>query len=199
MLCGTCLQEKCSHIIAFCKHDKNGSSMFIRGGPSGKYMSLVRSLLSCAILYLYSTSVKATPLDCECSPVPESGKPSTTPLMGNSSAPFPPACYKSQPTYDPTVCSSIIAQWHASSFHLQDPRSIDYPTWAGDSCLSNFENGTSVNGDPRTREKGCSIGGYPVYVVNATGREEVVAAVKWAGERNVRVNIKATGHSFMGR
>ncbi|KLJ07556.1 hypothetical protein EMPG_16971 [Blastomyces silverae] len=170
-------------------------------------MSLVRSLLSCAILYLYSTSVQATPLDCKCSPddtcwpSPREWQTLNNTINGKLIRAVPPgaACYKSQPTYDPTVCSSILAQWHSSSFHLQDPISIDYPTWAGDSCLPIFENGTSVNGDPRTGEKGCSIGGYPVYVVNATGPEEVVAAVKWAGERNIRVNIKATGHSFSGR
>lgn len=71
--------------------------------------------------------------------------------------------------------------------------------WAGDSCAPIFENGTSVNGDPTAGKKGCSIGRHPVYVVNATGPEEVVTAVKWAGERNIRVNVKATGHSLTGR
>ncbi|EGC44961.1 FAD binding domain-containing protein [Histoplasma capsulatum var. duboisii H88] len=170
-------------------------------------MILAGTLLSCAALYLCSVSAKATPLDCKCGPG-DACWPSArewqalnSTIDGKLIRAIPPAsvCYKSQPTYDAAACSSILAQWHTSGFHLQDPISIDFPMWAGDSCPPIFENGTSVNGDPTAGKKGCSIGRHPVYVVNATGPEEVVTAVKWAGERNIRVNVKATGHSLTGR
>jgi len=48
-------------------------------------------------------------------------------------------------------------------------------------------------------KKGCQIGGYPVYVVDARTEEHVAEALKWAGEKNVRVVVKATGHSHQGR
>jgi hypothetical protein len=47
--------------------------------------------------------------------------------------------------------------------------------------------------------KGCSIGKFPAYAVNATEEKHVTAAVKFAKERGIRLNIKNTGHSFQGR
>lgn len=71
--------------------------------------------------------------------------------------------------------------------------------WADNPCPPIFENGTSVVGDPDAGEKGCTLGKYPSYVVNATGTKDIAAAVQWAAERNVRLNIKNTGHSHVGR
>jgi hypothetical protein len=71
--------------------------------------------------------------------------------------------------------------------------------WANNSCNPIFPNGTSVTGDVTAGQKGCSIGGYPVYVVNATDAEHVAEALKWAGEKKVRIVIKNTGHSYPGR
>ncbi|MBE3045505.1 FAD-binding protein, partial [Candidatus Bathyarchaeota archaeon] len=86
-----------------------------------------------------------------------------------------------------------------SSYHLEDPTSIDYPQWADTPCPPIFPNGTSIGGDPAAGEKGCTLGRYPSYVVNATGAEDIAAAVKWASQRNIRVNVKNTGHSHLGR
>ncbi|KAF2494539.1 FAD-binding domain-containing protein [Lophium mytilinum] len=113
----------------------------------------------------------------------------------------PPAsvCYSAQPNYDEDACDHIRSQWFNSSFHAEDPISIDYPVWANNSCNPIFPNGTSVTGDVKAGDKGCSIGDYPVYVVNATDPEHVAGVLKWAGQRNVRVVIKNTGHSYPGR
>jgi FAD/FMN-containing dehydrogenase len=56
-----------------------------------------------------------------------------------------------------------------------------------------------VTGDPEAERKGCSVGAYPAYAVNATEEEHVVAAIKFAGKRGIRLNVKSTGHSFQGR
>lgn len=82
---------------------------------------------------------------------------------------------------------------------MEDPTSISYPLWAGTPCPPIFPNGTSVGGDPEAGDKGCTLGKYPSYVVNATGAEDIAAAIRWAAERNVRLNIKNTGHSHLGR
>ena len=37
------------------------------------------------------------------------------------------------------------------------------------------------------------------YVVKATGVDDVQAAVEFAAKNNIALNIKSTGHSFLGR
>lgn len=108
-------------------------------------------------------------------------------------------CYESEPDYDRAACDDVLANWHLSTFHLDDPTSIDYPLWADNPCPPIFPNGTSVGGDPDAGARGCSLGRYPSYVVNATGAEDVAAAVEWALGRDIRVNVKNTGHSHLGR
>lgn len=44
----------------------------------------------------------------------------------------------------------------------------------------------------------CSGAGYPVYVVAAKTGSDVQAAVNFARTKGVRLNIKSTGHDFVG-
>ena len=113
----------------------------------------------------------------------------------------PPAsvCYESEPDYDRAVCNDILSNWQFSTFHLEDPTSIDYPFWADNPCPPIFPNGTSIGGDPYAGAKGCTLGKYPSYVVNATSAEDIGAAMEWASGRSIRLNIKNTGHSHIGR
>jgi hypothetical protein len=113
----------------------------------------------------------------------------------------PPAsvCYPSEPNYDISACETVRESWFSSSFHAADPISIGWPWWANNSCPPIFPNGTSVTGDEQAGDKGCSIGSYPAYAVNATEVEHVKATVDFARNNNLRLNIKSTGHSFQGR
>ena len=45
----------------------------------------------------------------------------------------------------------------------------------------------------------CSGDGYPVYVVAAQNEEDIKAAVDFARSKKIRLNIKSTGHDFLGR
>lgn len=56
-----------------------------------------------------------------------------------------------------------------------------------------------MTGNHHAGEKGCSVGAYPAYVVNATTSYRVAKALIWAGKKNIRVVVKATGHSYTGR
>ncbi|KAF1815660.1 FAD-binding domain-containing protein [Eremomyces bilateralis CBS 781.70] len=113
----------------------------------------------------------------------------------------PPAavCYPNTPAYDAEACAYVSANWFTSSFHAADPISVDYPFWANNSCNPIYSNGTSITGDPTAGERGCSIGKYPAYVVNATTAEQVQATVRFAVKNNIRLNIKNTGHNYPGR
>jgi hypothetical protein len=108
-------------------------------------------------------------------------------------------CYPEQPNYDEVQCAFIRSRWFNSTWHAEVPSSIDYPVWANNSCNPIYPNGTSVTGNADAGKKGCSIGAYSVYVVNATTAEQVSTAFKWAGQKNIRVVVKSTGHSYPGR
>lgn len=45
----------------------------------------------------------------------------------------------------------------------------------------------------------CSGAGYPVYVAEVNTAEDVKSAVDFAREKKIRLNIKSTGHDFLGR
>lgn len=50
-----------------------------------------------------------------------------------------------------------------------------------------------------SEKQGCTIGGLPQYIVNATEEVDVAFAMKWAAERNIRIVVKGTGHDLNGR
>jgi hypothetical protein len=108
-------------------------------------------------------------------------------------------CYQSHTTYNQTACTRVFVQWFSSTFHAANPISLGSPAWGGNSCPPIYGNGTSIYGDPTAGARGCSIGKHSVYVVNATGVEDVRAAVKFAQEKNIALVVKNTGHSFIGR
>jgi hypothetical protein len=108
-------------------------------------------------------------------------------------------CYPDQPNYNAESCAFVASQWFNSTWHATDPVSVDYPIWTNNSCNPIWPNGTSVTGDATAGARGCSLGAYPAYVVNATTAKQVGTALKWAESNNVRVIVKSTGHSYSGR
>lgn len=108
-------------------------------------------------------------------------------------------CYSDQPNFDEKKCQSVLDNWLISTFHALDPISIGWPQWAGNPCPPIFPNGTSVNGDTKAGEKGCRLGGYPAYALNATDVTHVQKVVQFVAKHSIRLNVKSTGHSFTGR
>ncbi|KAF2423706.1 FAD-binding domain-containing protein [Tothia fuscella] len=102
--------------------------------------------------------------------------------------PLPPAsvCHPDQPNYNRARCTTISNAWSSSQFHSDDPISYDWQNWSNYSCTL----------DPSTP---CSGVGYPVYVINATTAEHVQIAVNFARDNNLRLNVRSTGHDFLGR
>ena len=114
-------------------------------------------------------------------------------LGGALLAPLPPAavCDPSQAhIYDEVSCAKLATEWSNSSFHADNPVSIDWPNWQYDACLPTalYNQSTSCNLQP-----------FPHYVVNATNANQVAAAVKFAANTGVRLSVKGTGHDFLGR
>lgn len=56
-----------------------------------------------------------------------------------------------------------------------------------------------MTGNPNAGKRGCDADTYPAYVVNATQASQIATALIWATKKNIRVVVKATGHSYTGR
>lgn len=109
---------------------------------------------------------------------------------GNLLKPHPRAavCYDG-PYYDAAECSKISANWTNSYIHLQDPIEMFSPIYQGLTCMP-----PSVYDS-----KGCTAGGFPMYVINATTPKHVQAGVNFARNTGVRLVVKNTGHDFSGK
>jgi hypothetical protein len=109
-------------------------------------------------------------------------------LDGRLLHPAPPGgvCHPEQPTYNATECSTVQALWPNTTFHADNPISININNWNNDSCLP-------------WPEYPCTGNGYPVYVVNATGAEHVKIGVDFARKHDIRLVVKSSGHDFLGR
>ncbi|XWX01146.1 hypothetical protein V2A60_009171 [Cordyceps javanica] len=96
------------------------------------------------------------------------------------------ACHKGQPNYDESQCATIAKEWETSEFHLADPVSVMSNEFTNYTCLP----------DPKMP---CSAAGYPAYVIKVTSSADVKAGVDFARNNNVRLNVKSSGHDFLGR
>lgn len=107
-------------------------------------------------------------------------------------APAASSCYAGNPLSSPYNCSSVKDHWSYAAYHAAWPESNDYSIYNNNSCVP-----PGVSG--YTKDKGCSIGGLPQYIVNATTEEQVATAMSWASQRNIRIVVKSTGHDLNGR
>lgn len=150
------------------------------------------ALATFCLVLLIAAIIRAAPQQY-CKPLPGSANwPShsdwhalNTSVSGRLIAPVPPGlvCQTNSTIHSTAACSELLAQWPNSSFHADEPFTVDYND---DSCLP----------DPRAP---CSAAPLPAYVVNATNAGDVQAAVKFAERTGVRLIVKGTGHDFLSR
>jgi hypothetical protein len=95
-------------------------------------------------------------------------------------------CHPEHESYDLEECVKITTGWGTSQFHADHPTS---------SLWTNVNNYSCLN----TPDSPCTRSGFPQYVLNATQPQQIAIALKWAKERNIRINVKSTGHDFLGR
>jgi hypothetical protein len=160
----------------------------------------MRASLSFSILsFLAATIASPTPVstaaDSQCKFIPgQQGWPTVqeweqlnSTVQGRLLKPTPPgaACFEEYAFYDEGACASIRTGFKDSSWHANDPISNMWQNYNNYSCLPDGP--------------GCDGSGFPVYVVKATTATDIKAAVDFAREKNIRLNIKSTGHDFLGR
>jgi hypothetical protein len=52
--------------------------------------------------------------------------------------------------------------------------------------------------DPFTpASRPCVLGNYPVYSINVTGADDVVAGLQFARKQNIRLSVHNTGHEYV--
>jgi hypothetical protein len=109
-------------------------------------------------------------------------------VKGRLLKPNPPAaaCHRSYAEYNNDNCESVLKGFRDSSWHSDHPTSNMWQNLNNYSCMPG-------------RSGTCSTSGYPVYVVDAREPMDVKAAVDFARKKNIRLNIKSTGHDFLGR
>ncbi|KAH8886648.1 FAD binding domain protein [Thozetella sp. PMI_491] len=107
-------------------------------------------------------------------------------------APAASSCYPGNPFGSALPCAYVENNWAYSDFHENLPESVDYPIFANNSCLP-------PNATGYLPRKGCTIGGLPEFIVNATSEGQIATAMKWAAKRNIRIVVKGTGHDLSGR
>jgi FAD/FMN-containing dehydrogenase len=89
------------------------------------------------------------------------------------------------------VSEQLEAQ-QRSAYNLSsigDPTSVMWPLYQGATCIPAVDAANSS----------CSLGAYPVYVVNVTKVAHIQAAVNFARNKGLRVVIKNTGHDYLGK
>lgn len=75
-------------------------------------------------------------------------------------APAGAVCHPGRREYDAGRCAAVAAAWETHGFHADDPSFVQWNQFADDSCLPD-------------RRYPCDGGGYPAFVVNASGVEDV--------------------------
>ncbi|KAK7908050.1 hypothetical protein PG985_015353 [Apiospora marii] len=71
---------------------------------------------------------------------------------------------------------------------MSSSSSVMAPFFANQSC------------DPfQSRSRPCELGNYVRYAVNATGVDDIKAAIAFSKEKNIRFVIRNTGHDYLGR
>lgn len=144
-------------------------------------LTLLTLLLPTLALALYAPKCKTYPEDAAW-PAPQDWQSLNTTVNGNLIKYTPPAavCAPLSPLFNPSKCADVKKLWGYQAFATADPGLISAIRFTNNSC----------NPDAGV----CSQGYYPVYVVAAKNAADVAAAVRFARKRNVRLNIKNTGH-----
>ena len=133
-------------------------------------------------------------------------------IGGKLIADVPPAlpCYPG-PAFNARDCAAIDVELTNQTFISNNPIALSYPTDSCPAinstsinapCTTGYEqsNNCSSQNSTTTLPAGqCSLGDQPLYTVNATETADLVAGIKFAGEKNIRLVVRNTGHDILRR
>ncbi|KAF9163728.1 hypothetical protein DFQ26_002211 [Actinomortierella ambigua] len=90
---------------------------------------------------------------------------------------------------DEAKCKEVEAGYGSDKWRSNQPGAVmsaNWETFMGDGCLLK-------------QTTPCEQGAVPLYTVNATSVDDVVATVKFASKNNLPFVVKNTGHDYLGR
>jgi hypothetical protein len=97
------------------------------------------------------------------------------------------ACYGT--AKNDAQCQSMASNWSSSYTHIDDPSEVLSPLYQGLTCQP-----PSIYDS-----KGCTLGGYPSYVVKAKTVSDVQSLINFCRNDFLRLVVKNTGHDFAGK
>ncbi|KAI8714483.1 FAD-binding PCMH-type domain-containing protein [Fusarium sp. LHS14.1] len=114
-------------------------------------------------------------------------------LLGDAlqkTVPYASVCYEDSEfgNYNKAKCDYLMNNWFNNSYvPTEDPTAVNAVLYQGQSCLppSLFASA-----------KSCTVGGYPLYTVDATNVAHIQLTINLARSLNLRLVIKNTGHDF---
>ncbi|KAL4878069.1 hypothetical protein BJY04DRAFT_115793 [Aspergillus karnatakaensis] len=145
-----------------------------------------------ALLLAGSTSASSSNCHClpgdDCWPTVSQWDALNSTVGGRLIATVPVGSPCHEPTYDAAACEQLQADWNLPETHYLSSSSIMQQYFANQSC------------DPfDSKDSACELGNYVSYAVAVTSAEDVIEAVNFARDNNIRFVIKNTGHDYLGR
>ncbi|EUC60507.1 FAD-binding domain protein [Rhizoctonia solani AG-3 Rhs1AP] len=123
-----------------------------------------------------------------CWPSPDTWSAFNRSVDGQLVTPRPPGWVCHDPNYDETACNDVKTNWNNSFWRTDQPGAMMNIFWDSPGC--NIDTPRNVT---------CEQGFVPIYSVDVRNENHVSEAVKFAGQYNLKLVVKNTGHDFFGR
>lgn len=157
------------------------------------------SYLAPAFLSLAGTALASPAPSCRCRPSepcwPSDAKwkALNSSIAGNLVSVKPVASVCHDPFFDDAACKKVHSSYRNSVWRAEQPGAVQFPSWE----FIPEEGQTCYVDTPRNSP--CKQGRVSLYSAIVHTPEQIQAAVRFAGENNIRLVVKNTGHDFLGR
>ncbi|KAF2020151.1 FAD binding domain-containing protein [Aaosphaeria arxii CBS 175.79] len=113
----------------------------------------------------------------------------STPTALIKTVPQSAVCYPGTNVTDDAKCQQLTKGYQDWSTHVDDPTEVFAPIYQGLTCTppAIYDSG------------GCTLGGYPSYVVKASTVLDIQLGINFARNDGVRLVVKNTGHDYTGK
>lgn len=145
-------------------------------------------LISLSVLFSSRLASSLCTASQKCWPSPFTWSAFNASINGHLVAPRPPAWPCHDPNYDEAACEVVKAQWFDPFWRANQTGAMQDPVWESPDC-----------GISSPRNVTCKQGFVPTYAVVAHEASDVSKAVAFAGQHNLRLVVKNTGHDYLGR
>ncbi|KAI0534841.1 FAD binding domain-containing protein [Xylaria digitata] len=90
-------------------------------------------------------------------------------------------------------CATLRDGWTKEQNYFPSPVEVMSPLFLNNSCTPFVNTSTSL------KSSSCTLGNSPNYAINVSSAADVLAGLKFAQRKNLRLIVKSTGHDYLGR